>query len=1428
MSFDLLFSPSLPLAQVIDPAPLCVPPETSVLEVIRLMHQTGKCALVIAETQLCGIFSHQDVVRAAATGMDLTATPIAEVMTQPVVTLAWSAEMTLQTALSGMAEHQIHHLPVLNQDDRLIGLLTQDALLQGLARKPQPIPSLNPSPPAQSAQTYPDRGMDKDVLEQQWKALFDHALDAILIADDQGCYLDANPAACQLLGLSKAELLSSCVADFADPAVEITQLWQKFIRQGQMLGEFRLRCPDGTVRQTEFAAIANFIPGRHLSILRDISARVELEAERKRTEVNLQASEAKFRLLTEHLRDAFFICSPNLERYLYISPAVEKIWGITTTEIYQNPRSWLEQVHPEDWDYFIANTSLDGHFEDYDLEYRIIRPDGEVRWVHVRAYPLTSTQGQIEQMVGVCEDISDRKKAELELIEREAFLSSIYDGADQAVFVIDVTESHDFYYVAFNRLAEQYAGMSSQEVAGKTPEQAFGPVTGAAFRQNYERCLQIGTLSYEEEVVLATHTVWTLTTLSPLRNQQGAIYRIVGTAVDISDRKQLELSLQASERKLSQILDRTLASITIFRIFANRDWEYEYFSAGCEKLFGYKCQELIADKLLWMSRVFPPDRETILMPMFDTLLIEGNTTAEYRFYHRDGSLRWISSAYAAEQIAPDCWRITTLCQDITDRKQAELQLRELNNALTNTVEGISRLDPQGHYTFVNQSYADMMGYTAAEMLGQHWHITVYPDDREAALAAYEQMRSWGKAKLKSRGLRKDGAVFHRRIVMVAVYDDQESFSGHYCFMEDVTDKMQLKTERAKVELALRESEERFRTLSAAAPIGICQADLDGNCLYTNARWQEMSGLSFEDSLGQGWVQAIYPDDRSTLSAAWAAYVRGECDHLPDFRLLTPEGKIRWVSTCVGAIKSSTGEIIGYVSTDEDITERKQAEQALQDSQQRFQTILDNSPTAIYLLDPQNNFLLANRVCAEHVSLTPEDLVGKSIYEFWPREIADVFAANNQTVFETGQLLQLEEVVPHLDGQQRTYITVKFPLRDLMGNPYAICGISTDISETKELESQFLRAQRLESIGTLASGIAHDLNNMLTPILVSSQLLQRQLPEGRPQELLKIMEANARRGADLIRQVLTFARGTEGKRMPLQIKHLLTEIQQICERTFPKSIRIALDIPADLAMISVDPTQLHQVLMNLCVNARDAMPEGGQLNLRAADFYADQTYRQMNLEAQVGAYVVITVEDTGMGMDSDVLERIFDPFFTTKGVGQGTGLGLSVVQGIIRSHSGFIKVNSSIGQGTQFQVYLPAIMAKEEVASSEPELLLGRGELILLVDDEANLLTITKTLLEDCNYRVMTASNGVEAIALYAQHQNEIGAVLMDMVMPGMDGAKTIGALRKINPLVKIVASSGLTARLQGQDLVSMEINATLAKPYTAHELLLLLDGLLRH
>ncbi|SNQ59860.1 hybrid sensor histidine kinase/response regulator [Candidatus Methanoperedens nitratireducens] len=350
-------------------------------------------------------------------------------------------------------------------------------------------------------------------------------------------------------------------------------------------------------------------------------------------------------------------------------------------------------------------------------------------------------------------------------------------------------------------------------------------------------------------------------------------------------------------------------------------------------------------------------------------------------------------------------------------------------------------------------------------------------------------------------------------------------------------------------------------------------------------------------------------------------------------------------------------------------------------------------------------------------------------------------------------------------------------------------------------------------------MAHDLNNLLTPIMLSLQMLKGKLKDEQSQKLLTILENNSCRGADLIKQVLSFARGIEGERKPLQAKYIIVEIEKIIKETFPRNIEIRTEIQNNLWTISGDATQLHQVIMNICMNARDAMPDGGTLSISAENQFIDESYSRMNIEAKVGPHLLIVISDTGTGIPAKIVDRIFEPFFTTKEPGKGTGLGLSTCLAIVKSHGGFINVYSEIGKGTTFKVYLPGIKTELQKAEGQPvELPVGHGELILLVEDEGSIREITFSTLKAYGYKVLMANDGAEAVALYAQNRDKIGAVLMDMMMPVMDGETSIRAIHRINPEVKIIAVSGLTDKDRLKKVADLA-NTFLPKPYTAERLL---------
>ncbi|MFN6569086.1 response regulator [Dendronalium sp. ChiSLP03b] len=640
--------------------------------------------------------------------------------------------------------------------------------------------------------------------------------------------------------------------------------------------------------------------------------------------------------------------------------------------------------------------------------------------------------------------------------------------------------------------------------------------------------------------------------------------------------------------------------------------------------------------------------------------------------------------------------------------------------------------------------------------------------------------------------------------------------------------MRYAIERQRVEDALRQSEERFRVALKNSPIFVFNQDKELRYTWV---YNPISGWTVEEMLGKHDFDLILAKDAQRLTAIKHSVLTSGIGTREEVSITTPQG-IRYYDLTVEPLRNELQEIVGITCASIDISERQAAlrDRLLAEEKIREQAaLLDVTTDAICVRDLENKILFWNKGA--------ENLYGWKAHEAWGKNVAELLFNEPSAEIEAALLNVVAkgkwegELNKTTKSGREVLVSSRWSLVcDAWGKPKSILSVDTDITEKKQLEAQLFRAQRLESIGTLASGIAHDLNNILTPILAGAQLLPLKFPDAdeRTLHLLEILEINAKRGADLVKQVLSFARGVEGKHITLQIRHLIVEVAKILKETFPKSIEVCIDVSNELWMVSGDSTQLHQVLMNLCVNARDAMPNGGKLTISAQNLFIDENYARMNLEANVGPYVVMTVSDTGVGISGEILDRIFEPFFTTKPVGQGTGLGLSTVIGIIKSHGGFVDVCSEIGSGTHFKVYLPAVGGTEILNAEELTPFTGNGELILVVDDEPAIQDITKTSLETHQYQTLIASDGIEAIALYAKHADKISAVLIDLMLPSLDGLTAIRTLKKINPQVKIVATSGLLSRNKLEALDNAGVATFLSKPYTINELLLALQKVLNY
>ena len=505
-------------------------------------------------------------------------------------------------------------------------------------------------------------------------------------------------------------------------------------------------------------------------------------------------------------------------------------------------------------------------------------------------------------------------------------------------------------------------------------------------------------------------------------------------------------------------------------------------------------------------------------------------------------------------------------------------------------------------------------------------------------------------------------------------------------------------------------------------------------------------------------------------------------------------------------------------------QRRQAEHSLHESEQRFRQLAEHSSEGFWFsaLNPQ-------RVL--YVSPAVEKIWGLPAARFYEDARAGAAAihpddqARVQQSWEAclrGQSprFEAEYRVLRPDGSVRWVLDNGTPIRNESGEIVRVSGVARDISERKQVESQMLRTQRLESIGTLASGVAHDLNNALTPILMATELMRMEFPDT-ASNYLELVRGGAKRGADMVKQLLTFAKGAEGERLLLQTRHLLKEMQKLISGTFPKNIQLQIHCANDLQTIVGDATQLHQVLLNLCVNARDAMPEGGTLTLKAETMEIDTVYASAVPEAKPGPYVVWRVMDTGTGIPPEIVDRIFEPFFSTKGPDKGTGLGLSTVIGIVKGHGGFVRVYSVPGQGSTFAIYLPAAgsVSAETSFQAKAELTFrGNGETILVVDDETAVRDVTRGVLTALNFKVLSAASGAEALLQVAEKGAEFRAVITDLHMPRMNGLDFVRLLKGKLPKAGIIVASGRLEEHEENEFKTLGVSAMLEKPFTQETL----------
>jgi PAS domain S-box-containing protein len=822
------------------------------------------------------------------------------------------------------------------------------------------------------------------------------------------------------------------------------------------------------------------------------------------------------------------------------------------------------------------------------------------------------------------------------------------------------------------------------------------------------------------------------------------------------------------------------------------------------------------------AEIHPEDRERIRSLFQETVKTGVGKRAEFRFLLPDGGVHYIESQAGVirDHDGKVSGVIVASC-DVTARKTAEANLKaseERFHSVAQTAnDAIVLGDSKGNIVEWNAAAQRMFGFSEKEILNKPLSLLFAPRYRGGHHKSLDFSSAAGVSRfialaLELHGQRKDGTEFPMELSLSTWKSGEQSF--YSAILRDLT-------ERKRTQELFEHLQGQNELLLNAAGDGIVGLDLEERITFANPAAAALLGRRVDELVDEPIDEALYgiPFDetrRPFSSSPIKEALKNGCvqrDINETFARKAGGGfPVEYTITPVRDKRKVTGAVLVF----RDVTDRKKAEERLKEQA----TMLENAHDAICMIDMEARICYWNKGAEALYGWTTDEAIGKLAHKaLFKKSCHQHNAAFHELIDQGkwhGELHQVTKQGREVIADSRWTL-----LRDEHGGTRSILIINTDVTEKKKLEGQFLRAQRLESVGRLAGGIAHDLNNILAPILMVVPMVREKLIDEGDRKLLDTVEFSAKRGADMVRQILSFARGTDGKEGAVNVGHLIAEQARIIRQTFPISIDIRTQAAADLWCVTGNATQLFQVLMNLSVNARDAMPDGGVLRIEAENVVIDREYARLHPDATPGRHVVITVGDTGTGIAPKVLKQIFLPFFSTKKMDKGTGLGLSTVQTIVRNHHGHVQIQSEQNKGTCFQVYLPAsqrVAPPSEIipAAGTPR---GNGEWVLIVDNEEMVLEITTAVLEHAGYRVLTASDGTEALARYSHYKEKISLVVTDVLMPSMDGATMIQALKELNPAVKILAVTGMMEDSKVAAFVSKAKVPFLLKPLSSEKLL---------
>lgn len=1109
--------------------------------------------------------------------------------------------------------------------------------------------------------------------------------------------------------------------------------------------------------------------------------------------------------------------------------------GYNLNEIKHELDTWKKLTHPEDLK--IAQNRLEEHFKGqtdyYECEMRIRHKSGKWVWIKDIGKVIEKDHsGNPLRACGIHLDITGLKKKEKELQEKTESLRTTLNSIGDAVISTDL----DGNVVRMNPIAEKLTGWDKNKALGKPTNEVFN-IINAKTRKSIDN--PVDKVFKEGKIVgLANHTVLIskdgreyqiADSAAPIRDESGKIKGAVLVFRDVTGKYRKEKELRESQYKLKTLMSNLPGMAYKCKNVNCRTMEF--ISEGCLDLTGYSPEEIIKNKVCaYNDIIHPDDRQRVREKIKESIQRGKHFEVEYRIITKNNKLKWVwEKGKSSNHNKSASSTIEGFISDITERKkvQEKLRIREdrLSKIMLAANDGMWDWNLKSNSVFFDPRYYEMAGYEVDEFPHkfEEFQKRVHPDDIKYVIAQVEKHLKGkiNRFNVEFRFKRKNGKWMW--ILGKGIIVERDEHGKPLRFVGTHTDI----TERKQFEQKLKMSKLRYERLFETTGTATIVYDKDKTVRMCNKKFAELYGISRSEIIDKiKWPEFVHEDDLPRMLNYHKNRPSGEPPSSYEFKFINAEGETRFVFHTVSYLRESQNRIASFL----DITDRKNTEKALSKSEEKFKSVFTAASDGIIIVNTKLKVLDVNTAFSDITGIPRDYVIGKSGFKL-AKEFVSV-----------KQLPDVLKLLKSLIQKKPTpYFELKYNNKILsLGSSISketgyLIGVIKDVTEKvkaekekEKLQKQLLQAQKLESIGTLAGGVAHDFNNILTVIMGLSELLLNQTDEDNPEYThLKSIHDSSKRAAKLTRQLLLFSRKQDMEFEILDINDIVYSLNKMLNRLIGEDISMHLDLDNDLWQISADENQLEQVITNLAVNARDAMPDGGELTIGTHNIMIDEKKAQTIPDIKPGKYIQINVEDTGTGIEKGILKKIFDPFFTTKGRAEGTGMGLSVVHGIVKEHGGIIKVYSEAGEGTVFKIYLPAVeeqKSKSQIARDTEKIdqYIGTGETILIVEDEEPVLKYLEKILATYDYNSISAKSGEEAIELFEENRDDIDLLISDVIMTGMDGVELADQLKSERENLGVILSSGYSDKKVSKDIIKDKDYKFIQKPYDILKLLKLI------